>query len=30
MAREQHELEAVFNLINAVFYGDTGHGLVTP
>ena len=30
MARQQHEIEAVFNLVDAIFYGDTGHRLVTP
>jgi hypothetical protein len=30
MARQQDEIEAVFNLINTIFYGDTGHRLGTP
>ena len=27
MAREQHEIKAVLNLVDAVFDGDAGHGL---
>jgi DNA polymerase III delta subunit len=27
MAREQHEIEPVFDFVDAVFNGDTGHAL---
>ena len=30
VARQQHEIEAVFDLVDAVFDGDAGHGLVAP
>jgi len=30
MARQKDEVEAVLNFIDAIFYGDTGHRLVTP
>jgi hypothetical protein len=30
MARQKDEIKAVLNLINAVFYGDTGHRLGAP
>jgi hypothetical protein len=30
MAREQNEIEAVFDFVDAIFDGDTGHGLGAP
>ena len=30
MAGQQNQIETVFNFINAIFYCDTGHRLVTP
>ncbi len=30
VARQKDEIEAVFNFVDAIFYGDTGHRLVTP
>jgi hypothetical protein len=30
MARQKDEVETVFNLIDAIFYGDTGHRLAAP
>jgi hypothetical protein len=30
VARQQDEIEAILNLIDAIFYGDTGHRLATP
>jgi hypothetical protein len=30
VTREKDEIEAVFNFVDAIFYGDTGHRLVTP
>jgi hypothetical protein len=30
MRREQHQVEAVLDLVDAIFNGDTGHRLVTP
>src|SRR6185437_4791205 len=30
VARQKDEIKAIFNLINAVFDGDTGHRLGTP
>jgi len=30
VARQQHEVETVFNLIDAIFHGDTGHRLAAP
>src|SRR5664280_744749 len=30
VARQKDEIEAVLNLVDAIFYGDTGHRLVTP
>src|SRR5262249_36005602 len=29
-ARQEHEIEAILDLVDAVFHGDPGHGLVTP
>src|SRR6266702_623184 len=30
MARQQHQVETVLDLVDTIFHGDTGHGLVTP
>jgi hypothetical protein len=30
VAREQNQIEAVFNLVDAIFDGDAGHDLDTP
>jgi hypothetical protein len=30
VAREKDEIETVLNFIDTIFYGDTGHRLVTP
>jgi hypothetical protein len=30
MTRQQDEIKAVLNLIDAIFYGDAGHRLGTP
>jgi hypothetical protein len=30
MARQQHEIESVLDLVDAIFNGDTGHGLAAP
>jgi hypothetical protein len=30
MTGQQNQIETVFNFIDAIFYGDTGHRLVTP
>jgi hypothetical protein len=30
VARQKDEIKAVLNLVDAIFYGDTGHRLGTP
>jgi hypothetical protein len=30
VTREQHEIEAVLNLVDTIFDGDTGHGRDAP
>jgi hypothetical protein len=30
MTRQQDEIETIFNFIDAIFNGDTGHRLATP